>query len=288
MAGPCATEWGTGRGVAIGSRFVLHDASAGVMSISKRIGAIVAAVLTTVLLAMFVILRMTQEATMMDRARESVHQSGEVLVRSITAAMGQGVTDVIPILDKMTGLPDLRELRVLPAGAIKAGGEALMDSMELRALQTKTGIASEESFKGEPVMRAVEPMIADEGCVACHDGKVGDPLAVVSLRFSMAKNQASIANERWLIIFTAVPTILLTFFVVMFMVNRQVVRDLSAGIARPEEACPRSSVQSTRDHAVRRDRATREYRSRIFRRACAGSSDPRMRSHRGTSLSRYR
>jgi methyl-accepting chemotaxis protein len=201
------------------------------MSISKRIGAIVAAVLTAVLLVMFVILRMTQEATMMDRARESVHRSGEVLVRSITAAMGQGLTEVKPILDKMTGLSDLRELRVLPASSIKPGGEALMDSIELRALQTRAGSANEEDFKGESVIRAIEPMIADEGCVACHDGKAGDALAVVSLRFSMAKNHASIAKERWLIIFTAVPTVLLTFFVVMFMVNRQVVRDLAAGVS---------------------------------------------------------
>jgi methyl-accepting chemotaxis protein len=201
------------------------------MSISKRIGAIVAAVLTAVLLAMFVILRMTQEANMMDRARESVHQSGEVLVRSITAAMGQGVTEVKPILDKMTGLVDLRELRVTPSNAIKAGGEASMDSTERRAMASKTGLTHEESVNGEPIIRAIEPMIADEGCVACHDGKAGDVLAVISLRFSMAKNYASISSERWLTIFTAIPTVLLTFFVVMFMVNRQVVRDLAAGIA---------------------------------------------------------
>ena len=200
------------------------------MSISKRIGAIVAAVLTAVLLAMFVILRMTQEATMMERARESVHQSGEVLMRSITAAMGQGLTEVKPILDQMTGLRDLRELRVLPAGSIKENGDTAMDTTELRALHSKMEIAFQETFNGEPVIRSIEPMLADEGCVTCHDGKIGDALAVVSLRFSMEKHHASIASERWLIVLTAVPTVLLTFFVVMFMVNRQIVRDLVAGI----------------------------------------------------------
>jgi methyl-accepting chemotaxis protein len=200
------------------------------MSISKRIGMIVAAVLTVVLLAMFVILRMTQEANMLAKARDSVHQSGEILSRSITSAMGQGVTEVVPLIDKMKGVQDLREVRVLPANVIKGGGEAAMDSVERRVLSTMQGYVQEESFKGEPVIRSVEPMLADEGCVACHDGKVGAPLATISMRISMAQHHAAITSERWLVVITAVPTILLTFFVVMFMVKRQVVHDLTLGI----------------------------------------------------------
>ena len=116
------------------------------MSISKRISLIVAAVLTVVLLAMFIVLRMTQEANMMAKARDSVHQSGEVLVRSITSAMGQGVTEVKPLLDKMEGIEDLRELRVLPAEVIKQGGEAAMDSIERMVMRTQKGFVHEEEF----------------------------------------------------------------------------------------------------------------------------------------------
>ena len=46
----------------------------------------------------------------------------------------------------------------------------------------------------------------------------------------MAKHHAAITSERWLVVFTAVPTILLTFFVVTFMVKRQVVKDLALGV----------------------------------------------------------
>ena len=200
------------------------------MSISKRISLIVAAVLTVVLLAMFIVLRMTQEANMMAKARDSVHQSGEVLVRSITSAMGQGVTEVKPLLDKMEGVEDLRELRVLPAEVIKQGGEAAMDSIERMVMRTQKGFVREEDFKGEPIIRSVEPMLSDEGCEACHDTKAGTPLATISMRISMAKHHAAISSERWLVVFTAVPTILLTFLVVTFMVKRQVVKDLALGV----------------------------------------------------------
>ncbi len=201
------------------------------MSIAKRISLIVAAVLTVVLLVMFIILRITQEDNMMAKARDSVHQSGEVLVRSITSAMGQGVTEVKPLLDKMEGVDDLRELRVLPAEVIKTGGEAAMDSIERMVMRTQKGFVQEEEFKGEPVIRSVEPMLSDDGCAACHDTKPGTALATISMRISMAKHHAAITSERWLVIATAVPTILLTFLVVTFMVKRQVVKDLALGVA---------------------------------------------------------
>ena len=201
------------------------------MSIAMRVGVIVGAVLTVVLVTMFIILRLTQESAMMDRARVHADQIDHLIVGSIASAMGQGISDVKPLLKTAAGEQNVRELRVLPAAVINAESEKLMDPLELQVLHSKTGVMFEEDFNKEPVMRAVEPLIADAGCASCHDCKVGDALATVSLRYSMADHHAEIASERWLIVGMAVPTILFTFLGVMYMSKRSIVQPLSKGIS---------------------------------------------------------
>ena len=201
------------------------------MSIAMRVGVIVGAVLTVVLVTMFIILRLTQESAMMDRARVHADQIDHLIVGSIASAMGQGISDVKPLLKTAAGEQNVRELRVLPGAVINAESEKLMDPLELQVLHSKTGVMFEEDFNKEPVMRAVEPLIADAGCASCHDCKVGDVLATVSLRYSMADHHAEIASERWLIVGMAVPTILFTFLGVMYMSKRSIVQPLSKGIS---------------------------------------------------------
>jgi methyl-accepting chemotaxis protein len=200
------------------------------MSIAKRIGVIVAAVLTVVLVAMFVFLRLTQESHMMSASREGVQRTNDLVVKSIIFAMGGGVTDVKPLIKTVSEVPNLRELRIIPSRAINEDGEKQMDGTELSVLQSRQPSFASGDFNGEPVIRSVGTIVADQGCIQCHNAKVGDPLAVVSLRYSMSEYEAGIRSERWLIVALAIPTIVLIFFMVMHFVNRQIVRDLKTAV----------------------------------------------------------
>ncbi len=200
------------------------------MSIAKRIGVIVAAVLTVVLVAMFVFLRLTQESHMMSAARESVQRTNDLLVKSITFAMGGGVTDVKPLIKTVSEVPNLRELRIMASRAINEDGEKQMDGIESSVLQSRQAYFAEGDYNGEPVIRSVGAIFADQGCIQCHSAKVGDPLAIVSLRYSMREFEAGVRSERWLVVALAIPTIVLIYFMVMYFVNIQIVRDLKTAV----------------------------------------------------------
>jgi methyl-accepting chemotaxis protein len=210
----------------------MHQITGEDMSVSKRVGAIVAVVLTVSLLVMFGILRTTEESHAFVTIEDQIAQQKELLVKSITFAMGQGVTDVRPFIETVSKGKNLRDLRILPANIIKAGGEDKMDGAEKKVLSTKQAVVAEESFNGEPVIRSIEPVLADEGCIMCHAASVGTSLATVSMRYSLAEHQASLAGERILTIALGIATIIMIFFGVMVMINRQVLKDLGLTVQR--------------------------------------------------------
>ena len=218
------------------------------MSIAKRVGVIVAAVLTVVLATMFVFLRLTQESHMMSAARESVQRTNDLVVKSIIFAMGGGVTDVKPLIKTVSEVPNLRELRIIPSRAINEDGEKQMDSIERSVLESRQAFFASGDLNGEPVIRSVGTIVADQGCIQCHSAKVGDPLAVVSLRYSMNEFEAGVRSERWLVVALAIPAIVLVFFMVMYFINRQVVRDLKATVVHLKNLALGNVSQSIEVH----------------------------------------
>jgi methyl-accepting chemotaxis protein len=204
------------------------------MSIAKRVGAIVAGVLCITLMCIFGILRTTEESHSLAAIEDQIAQQKVLLVRSITFAMGQGVTDVQPFIEMVSKSKNLRNLRILPVNGIKAGAEDSMDAVEKKTLSTKETVFMKEDYCGEPVIRAVEPVLADEGCITCHTAKVGDPLATVSMRYSLSEYEASVAKIRTLTAGLAVAALALIFFGVMILIKWQVLRDLRVAIQHLE------------------------------------------------------
>jgi methyl-accepting chemotaxis protein len=102
--------------------------------------------------------------------------------------------------------------------------------IERSVLESRQTFFASGDFNGEPVIRSVETIVADQGCIQCHTSKVGDPLAVVSLRYSMNEFEAGVRSERWLVVALAIPAIALVFFMVMYFIKRQIVRDLKAAV----------------------------------------------------------
>jgi methyl-accepting chemotaxis protein len=204
------------------------------MSIAKRVGAIVAGVLCATLMCIFGILRTTEESHSLATIEDQIAQQKVLLVRSITFAMGQGVTDVRPFIETVSKSKNLRNLRILPVNAIKAGAEDSMDEVEKKILATKDPVFMKETYHGETVVRVVEPVLADEGCITCHTAAVGDPLATVSMRYSLSEYEASVAYIRSLTVGLAIAALVIIFFGVMVLIKWQVLRDLRTAIQHLE------------------------------------------------------
>jgi len=90
----------------------------------------------------------------------------------------------------------------------------------LEALKTKEKKLIESKVEGHHTIKMIQPMVAEERCLACHyNAKVGDALGVMSLVISLDENDADIetTNIRLLISMTVASVIFLllalTFFV---------------------------------------------------------------------------
>ena len=111
-------------------------------------------------------------------------------------------------LDQVKQLGSIRDVRVLRGPAVintfGAGTEkddAKPDALEQQALQTgQTIVQVESDAKGE-YLRAVRPALASKNylgkdCTTCHQVPEGTVLGVVSMKVSLDKVNASLADQR--------------------------------------------------------------------------------------------
>ena len=196
------------------------------LSISKRISLVLSLTLVACLGIMSFILLSQQEDHYKDKSLESITELSKSINESVTFSMSQGTTDIAPFIERFKNVDNISELRITPTNKIKANSENMMDNEEVQVLKTKKDISHEEIFQEVPVYRIVEPILATEDCMTCHEVNVGEPLAIVSLRYSMkATNNAIIAQRLNATIMSAV-TVILAFFIVMYFLKKYVIKDL--------------------------------------------------------------
>ncbi len=197
-------------------------------SISKKVGLIVSISLAISLSVMLFILFLNESSSQMSSAEEEVKTVQQTLIKSITFAMSQGTTDIHPFIEKMQKTEGFAELRILPTDKITKGSEAKMDAEELKVLSSKKGNSFTEDFNNLPVYRTIEPMLSDESCNSCHSTNTGDPLAVVSLRYSLERMKSDLVGNRWVAILLAIGTMLVTYFSSMYFIKKYTVSQLES------------------------------------------------------------
>lgn len=200
------------------------------VSISNRIGMIVSGTLAVSLGIMLFLLLQSESRSKLKFAHESVKNLSNLCIKSITFVMAQGATDVSPYIQKTKDLENLKELDVIPVDKIKAGSEARLDATERQVLQSKKEFGEPEEYRAGMVFRTIEPILADESCTSCHAASAGEPLAVVSVRYSLDTVYADIADERTIAIILSIITIILTFSVSMYFIKRRVIAALTDSI----------------------------------------------------------
>jgi len=196
------------------------------LTLSGKMGAIVAITLTVTLTIMVTIVITKDTSVKKRKAQDSVEDISNTLKVSLEFAMGEGLTEIQPFIEKSAKIAHVKELRVIPVNNIIAGSEDKMDGEEKKAIKIKEPVFYEENFKGEDVCRSIRPVLADTSCVNCHSANVGDPLAVISMRYSMKEDYAEIASQKYNAILMSAGTIIITFLIVMYSLRKRVIKDL--------------------------------------------------------------
>ena len=200
-------------------------------SISRKIGVIVATSLAGSMAVLLAVLLTVSGVGMHSLAEESAHESARLVTASLSASMDEGNTDPGPLISQLQGLGLLRELKLLPSAAVKPEGEAQADRVEREVLRTAKPIVIDETYRGEPVLRSITPLLAQETCLRCHSGQVGTPLAVVSSRHSMAPSRTVTRTEIALGIVLGLLAVSATFLFAMKRLRRDVTEPLSQTVA---------------------------------------------------------
>ncbi len=200
------------------------------LTISRKVGVIVAVTLFITLNIMLFLLITNEERAKKIKVKENVEELTTTISESLIFSMSEGITDVSPFIERTEKIENIKELRITPTDLIEDGSESKMDSEEKSVLQTKESKFYEESFNDEDICRTIKTVVADENCVNCHDANLNDPLAVISLRYSMEKDYADIASQKFEAILMALGTIIVAFIIVMIFLKRKVINDLLLSI----------------------------------------------------------
>ena len=199
-------------------------------SISKKVGIIVSISLFITLSMMIVVLLVQESDSKLNSTRQEVHNVSQLMIKSISFAMSQGSSEVKPYIEKVKDTENLVELRVIPSDKVKSGSQAQMDQDELAVLKSKQPKALSETFKEQDVFRNIELIVSDNACNDCHGATTGEPLAVVSVRYSLAQMKSDMATQRLVAILLAAFAIVFTFAMSMFFIKKKIVADLEVSV----------------------------------------------------------
>ena len=164
-------------------------------SISAKLGLILASCLLIVLgSGLFLLLNQARQQSM-KQTEENVRESKDILLKSISFAMSAGIDSAEPFARLFREVSSIRDVRVTPTAVIDETRQSTMDPHEKEVLQSQRSRFYSETYMDEEVIRVIEPLLAETTCLDCHDTKVGDPLAVVSIRYSLEETNAASRAE---------------------------------------------------------------------------------------------
>ena len=191
--------------------------------ISKQIGLLTVGILILTMTITMTVMLVQQKGRSMDQAEEQVQALTDQMVAALTFSMAEGISDFSPLAERTNNVGSLRELRIIPDERIREGSEVRMDAVEKTVVHSKHTERYFEKFAGESVIRVVVPILSEASCVDCHEGVVGDPMGVISLRSSISGMYDSFHAQQRSAAMLALGTILITSLAIYFGVDKKIV-----------------------------------------------------------------
>ena len=195
-------------------------------NLSKSIGLNVVLALTLILGILGSILLYEEESFAIKNTNDTLHELSKIVSNNISYMMAQGITDVEPIIEGSRS-EHLVELRITPTDLIENGSENNLDFQEKQTLRNLSSQYYEETFNDAPVFRAISTINLSEVCSDCHEGNIGQPLAVLSLRYSMQESYEKMIIVRWIGVAILILSVGVTFAFIMFLLKRKVISRLN-------------------------------------------------------------
>lgn len=220
------------------------------LPISKKIGLLVALTLSLILGIFVFVLIEEFEDTLLQAQTRNLEKFNSLLIKSMTFAMNSGASDLSAYLADVEKIDQVTELRVTPAELIRPGAMKALDGLERQVYESGQTVVFEEQFAGEPSLRTISPVTAQQNCVKCHGGHVGDTMAIVSVRASFGDIVASILSNRRFALVVCLVTFVLTFVVIMLLIDRQiirVVREIAGALKRVARGQTSEAIQCSRN-----------------------------------------
>ncbi|MCB0730658.1 MAG: HAMP domain-containing protein [Ignavibacteriae bacterium] len=192
------------------------------MSITTKTSIFVALVLVLFMSLYLGISLFRSEEKLMKNAETDIQNISSLVKESIVVAMSSGIDDVHPIVKKIEAYDNVQNLRVIATELIDPVTSKNMDDNEMAVLESNKDTHFYEDFNNVPSIRSIQIIRSDEGCQFCHDGKVGDPLAVMSISQSLESTYADLSSQRMEGIFLGLLVILLTYGALSFIINNNI------------------------------------------------------------------
>jgi methyl-accepting chemotaxis protein len=200
------------------------------LSITNRIVFTLAIVLFLGIGGMLAVLLFTEENSKYNKTKDAVDELSQALIHSITFSMGEGSTNVAPMVERIKKIENIKELKVLASDKIRENSNSKMNKDEKFVLDSLKSIFRNEKYNNEEVFLSIEPILAEKNCTSCHDTKEGETLAIVSLKYSMKKTYEEIHAQRLSATVMSIVVILIVFFVVLYFIKKQIIYDLLKSI----------------------------------------------------------
>jgi methyl-accepting chemotaxis protein len=145
-------------------------------------------------------------------------------------------------LDQIKQLGSIRDVRVLRGenvsklfGPGNVKSEATPDTLESQVMQSGKEVIEVENDQTGEFLRAVRPVIAlknslGKDCTSCHAVPEGTVLGAVSMKVSLDKVNAGLADQRWKSILAAILTSIPVLILIYPFIHRVVTDPLKRGV----------------------------------------------------------
>lgn len=192
-------------------------------SISGKIGLIIVIVLLIALITVFSIMLIKSESNMMETAEKNVNDINTLITNSLLFAVSEEITSVDPYIDMLKDIPELKEVRLIPSDAVTEDSEISMDPQEKEVFKSKQPVFKYEDFQNSSVIRGIRTIDAQESCLDCHEANIGDPLAMLSIRYSIDEAESTISTQRFNAILGIILTVSFSFLIIKFLIDKKVI-----------------------------------------------------------------
>lgn len=166
------------------------------------------------------------EAEKLDDKKIAVSELSFMLKESITYAMNEGVTDLKPMIERVRKIENLVDMKVIPTSTITGAKMSGLDKVELDVVKSKESHSDHETFNSMDVFRSSSVVLAEKSCLECHEGNVGDPMAIITMRYSLEETYSAINSNRLAGIIMLVGMIISGVLVMFYILKKAIFNDM--------------------------------------------------------------